>query len=125
MGDRGHIGYLDGWRGGSIFLLLFGHLNLTPIIHGKEFNPQGLAVECFFVLSGRLMADILFVRESPLAKFYVHRVSRIIPALWVFAFAMLALSPYVARLHVTWIDVFNVITFTSNYRQTTGTFGHV
>jgi peptidoglycan/LPS O-acetylase OafA/YrhL len=95
-----HVDYLDGWRGCSIALLLIGHFNLTPLVAGRDFNPAGLAVECFFALSGRLMADILFVRRMPLVRFYVHRVSRIIPALWLFVLSMLIATAFAPRLNV-------------------------
>lgn len=75
------IGILDGWRGISILAVLIGHF-----FEGKIPNI-GLAswgVELFFVLSGRLMADILFVRQAPLLEFYRRRLSRIVPALAVF-----------------------------------------
>ena len=56
-----HIGYLDGWRGMAILLVLIGHF--YPI---KAMNLGTLGVDLFFVLSGRLMADILFVQKAKL-----------------------------------------------------------
>lgn len=48
--------YLDGVRGLAIVLLMVGHFLTT---RGVNFGRLG--VELFFVLSGRLMAEILFV----------------------------------------------------------------
>jgi len=76
------LAYLDGWRGLSILLVLFGHFAM----HARSW-PATLGVELFFVLSGRLMADILFVERFPLAAFYKRRVSRIFPGLAVFVVA--------------------------------------
>lgn len=76
---------LDGWRGMAILFVLVGHFAV--------FAPSGLApagVECFFVLSGRLMAEILIVRRVPLGTFLARRLSRIVPALAVFVLIMLA-----------------------------------
>lgn len=75
------IGVLDGWRGLSIALVLVGHFfeGLIP-----KISFATLGVELFFVLSGRLMADILFIKKAPLLEFYRRRISRILPALAVF-----------------------------------------
>lgn len=45
---------------------------------------SSFGVDLFFVLSGRLMAEILFVKKSPLPIFFVRRISRIFPALLIF-----------------------------------------
>jgi peptidoglycan/LPS O-acetylase OafA/YrhL len=77
----GRIRYLDGWRGCSILLVLAGHsFRSEPIAY--------LGVQMFFALSGRLMADILFVERFPLTTFYQRRISRIYPGL--LAFVLLA-----------------------------------
>jgi hypothetical protein len=79
-----HVDYLDGWRGGVVLLLLVGHLELLPTISGHSFYTGRLGVECFFVLSGRLMAEILFVRQTPIGIIYWRRISRIFTAFWLF-----------------------------------------
>ena len=76
---------LDGWRGMAILCVLVGHFAV--------FAPPGLApagVDLFFVLSGRLMAELLIVRRVPLGEFLVRRASRILPALAAFVLLMLA-----------------------------------
>ncbi|TIU24619.1 MAG: acyltransferase, partial [Mesorhizobium sp.] len=73
------LAYLDGWRGLSIALVLIGHFFPVPGI-----NLGVLGVEFFFVLSGRLMGEILFIERFPLKKFFKRRFSRIYPALLVF-----------------------------------------
>lgn len=73
-----HLGHLDGWRGIAVLAVVFGHF------WADEHLWSGISssgVDLFFVLSGRLMAEILFVRRSSLSTFFVRRVSRIFPAL--------------------------------------------
>jgi peptidoglycan/LPS O-acetylase OafA/YrhL len=75
--DHRRVGYLDGWRGLAILFVLAGH-----------FSPFGqlgsFGVELFFVLSGRLMADILVGQRQPLGTFAARRIMRIVPALYVY-----------------------------------------
>ena len=68
----------------AILLVLIGHF--------APFSPgllAGAGVEFFFVLSGRLMAEILIVRRMPLPTFFFRRASRILPALAFYVGAML------------------------------------
>lgn len=103
--------YLDGWRGLSILAVLIGHfLN----IHG--FNAGRFGVEMFFVLSGRLMAEILFIKHTPLPGFFKRRISRVWPALFVFIIAMWFIFGRTENdLHVGYQSVLSTLTFTYNY----------
>lgn len=103
--------YLDGWRGLSILAVLAGHfLN----VHG--FNAGRFGVEMFFVLSGRLMAEILFIKYTPLPSFFKRRISRVWPALFVFIIAMwLIFGRSENALHVDYRSVLATLTFTYNY----------
>jgi len=71
----GHVAFLDGWRGLCILLVLAGHFvpAMGPIARA--------GVEFFFVLSGRLMAEILIFGKQPVGTFLKRRVARIVPAL--------------------------------------------
>ncbi|MBW6423068.1 acyltransferase [Rhizobium sp. XQZ8] len=82
-----HIPYLDGWRGLAIAAVLLGHFGEFSALN---LGPFG--VELFFVLSGRLMAEILIRRQTPLKLFFWRRFSRIFPALFAFCLAMLLVS---------------------------------
>jgi peptidoglycan/LPS O-acetylase OafA/YrhL len=76
-----HLNHLDGWRGLAILLVLLGHF------WGDYHIWSGISasgVDLFFVLSGRLMAEILFVRRAPLPTFFLRRFSRVYPALAAF-----------------------------------------
>jgi peptidoglycan/LPS O-acetylase OafA/YrhL len=73
------IAFLDGWRGLAIGLVLIDHfLPVSGIALGR------MGVDVFFVLSGMLMANILFVKRVPLSIFYKRRISRILPVFVVF-----------------------------------------
>lgn len=106
---RTRLAYLDGWRGLSIALVLIGHFFPAPGI-----NLGVLGVEFFFVLSGRLMGEILFIERFPLKKFFKRRFSRIYPALLVFVIAaMIGLAgTYIA---FKWKAAMTALTFTYNY----------
>jgi peptidoglycan/LPS O-acetylase OafA/YrhL len=110
-----HVDYLDGWRGGAILLLLVGHLEALPTISGHSFYTGRLGVECFFVLSGRLMAEILFVRQTPIGLFYWRRISRIFPALWLFLGALTFATVLYPRIDVTPLDALASAAFLVNY----------
>jgi peptidoglycan/LPS O-acetylase OafA/YrhL len=117
MRETQHLDYLDGWRGISILFLLAGHFSLWPSIAGHTLYTGRLGVECFFVLSGRLMAEILFVRKIPIDVFYWRRASRILPAFWIFVGGMFVASILRPRFQVSHLDVVSALTFTINYRS--------
>jgi peptidoglycan/LPS O-acetylase OafA/YrhL len=87
-----HVPVLDAWRGTALVLLFVGHF--API---HRWDCGALGVEFFFVLSGFLMGRILFVKQTSLKTFYQRRISRIIPAAYVFLVAMLGWQMLVAR----------------------------
>ena len=101
--------YLDGWRGLAICLLLLGHF--FPLA-GINFGAVG--VNLFFVLSGLLMARLLFVDRVPFARFYKRRVSRIFPAVFFFLAAVVAAYLAIGR-PVNWSEVGFAATFLNNY----------
>ena len=115
-----YIAELEGWRGIAIAFLLLGHYG------GALFFPFGrLGVEFFFVLSGRLMAHLLFVNKVSLRDFYVRRISRVFPALWLFVFVMLAMTYVFGKFDVTLHDAFHALTFTVNYTARPTVFEHI
>lgn len=75
----GKIQYLDGWRGLAILMVLISHFfNIPGIREGR------LGVDLFFVLSGLLMANILFLKRPPLGTFYKRRISRVLPLAFLY-----------------------------------------
>lgn len=82
-----HLAFLDGWRGLAVLLVVLGHF-----IAGMPVRLGSAGVELFFVLSGRLMAEMLIIRRQRLGQFFFRRTSRILPTLFVFATCMMAIS---------------------------------
>lgn len=114
------INYLDGWRGYAILSVLAGHFLHLPYINLGRFG-----VELFFVLSGRLMAEILFERKVPLAKFFQRRIIRVYPAFFVFV--VLSYICFSDKLNL--LELFSALTFTFNYigveNYTSSYFHHI
>jgi peptidoglycan/LPS O-acetylase OafA/YrhL len=111
MGERQHLPFLDGWRGLAILAVLVGHF----LTSGTALYSGRLGVELFFVLSGRLMAQILFVERTPLTVFYFRRASRILPALIALTVALLLAQQVLGNVPVTLWDAAMALTFTFNY----------
>lgn len=107
---RRHLRYLDGWRGLAIATVLLGHFWLDTVKPGLS----GLGVNLFFVLSGRLMAEILFLRETPLPTFFLRRFSRIYPGLLCFVVIVSLAFWQTPHLHGP-LPALGALTFTLNY----------
>lgn len=75
-----HLDYLDGWRGIAVLFVIVGHFWIDDFWPGVST----FGVDLFFVLSGRLMSEILFVKRAELPTFFFRRFSRIYPALFAF-----------------------------------------
>jgi peptidoglycan/LPS O-acetylase OafA/YrhL len=86
LSQAGHIQYLDGWRGIAIFLVLLSHF-----FHLNFMDAGRLGVDIFFVLSGTLMGNILFIKKVNLKTFYIRRFSRVIPVFVVFVCVLFSL----------------------------------
>lgn len=104
-----HVPYLDGWRGLAIALVLCEHF-----FGSGPFEIGQMGVDTFFVLSGMLMSNILFVKRSPLNQFYKRRISRILPALFVYLF-VIYLTDFIATRHIDWREVISTATFLRTY----------
>jgi peptidoglycan/LPS O-acetylase OafA/YrhL len=99
----------DGWRGLAISCVLIGHFMGTDFI--KE---DRLGVDIFFVLSGMLMARLLFEKRVDLKTFYVRRFSRVFPALLVFVAVSFAVAK-VAGWQFSSSEVIANLTFIRSY----------
>jgi peptidoglycan/LPS O-acetylase OafA/YrhL len=80
--DTLYIPSLDGIRAVSFFLVFFSHAGLGGIV------PGGFGVSVFFLLSGFLITTLLRTefaryRRISLGSFYLRRVLRILPPLYV------------------------------------------
>jgi peptidoglycan/LPS O-acetylase OafA/YrhL len=107
---RQHLDYLDGWRGLAIATVLLGHFWHDSLVPGVSV----LGVDFFFVLSGRLMAEILFVRQAHLPTFFARRFSRVYPG--IFCFVVIASLAFSATPYVHGpLAAISALTFTLNY----------
>jgi peptidoglycan/LPS O-acetylase OafA/YrhL len=116
-----HMPYLDGWRGLAVSLLLVGHF--FPV---RGINLGALGVNFFFVLSGLLMARLLFINEVPIPTFYRRRIARIFPLAYFFLAAVTCWR-LISAEPVNWSELMATATFLNNYLRP-GTpvmpFGH-
>jgi len=87
MSSGSRIEVWDGWRGIAILFVLVGHFTFTQWVWEER-----LGVDVFFVLSGMLMSNILFIDRLNLRDFYIRRFSRVVPTLIVFLCASFAVS---------------------------------
>ena len=122
MALQQRITLLDGWRGLAVALVLLGHFLPIP---GSEIARLG--VELFFVLSGRLMAQILIFNHAALPTFFWRRLTRVYPALLVFV-VIVGLLSSLGFFAPDAIEYFSVLTVWSNYLFTFAprepVFGH-
>ncbi len=109
MAPTQHFQYLDGWRGLAIAFLLVGHF--FPV---EGLGLGSFGVSLFFVLSGLLMARLLFEKTVPLDVFFRRRVARVFPVALVFILAMV-IAYLIAGRQIDWLDVAAAATFTNNY----------
>ncbi|HMC38504.1 MAG TPA: acyltransferase [Acidimicrobiales bacterium] len=77
---------LDGLRGVAVLSVVLFHAGsyLVPSAAPNLLPGGFLGVDLFFVLSGFLMTSILLEPSQSYGRFYVRRVARIFPALYVF-----------------------------------------
>lgn len=106
-----HLDYLDGWRGLAIVFLLIGHFFPVPGI-----NLGTVGVNLFFVLSGYLMGQLLFIKETALPVFYRRRISRIVPAHVFFILAMTLFYVFTGK-PVDGYETLAALFFVNNYFQ--------
>ncbi|WP_199608845.1 acyltransferase family protein [Flocculibacter collagenilyticus] len=110
--ELNRIDYLDGWRGLAILFVLISHF-MQPQI--GEFGRLG--VDIFFVLSGMLMSNILFVKRVPLNTFYKRRISRILPVFVIFV-SSIYLSAFLFDLSNEYDNYFYTLAFLRSYLPT-------
>ena len=104
-----NIPYLDGWRGTAISCLLIGHFFAVPGI-----NLGSVGVGLFFVLSGLLMANLLFVKQVAFGTFYRRRVARVFPSVAVYLGVIIGIW-IVTDQPISATEFLSALTFTNNY----------
>jgi peptidoglycan/LPS O-acetylase OafA/YrhL len=122
--DGHRLAHLDGWRGISILIVLVGHFLHRWINEGIS----EIGVDLFFVLSGRLMCQILFERKIDLRQFFIRRFSRVYPGLLCFVLLAAILFSQ-SHIKVGPLAILSAQTFTLNYAMIyfhhTGIFDHL
>lgn len=108
-----HVSYLDGWRGLAIGAVLICHFDPHPSTGWLgEFG-----VQLFFVLSGYLISNLLFLKKESLKDFAVRRASRILPVFLLFVLTMVIYAENFqpARYNVTGRELLPTLTFLRSY----------
>ena len=118
---------LDGLRGVSIILVLFGHgwysldffSFLTPFQFFLSNASQGVLI--FFVISGFLITQLLEQEKNNFKKvdlsgFYLRRFFRIIPALLCYLFAISILG-FFKIINTSFYDLLTGLFFFQNYKH--------
>jgi len=73
-----------------------------------------LGVDVFFCLSGFLMSGILFIQRQPLSKFYKRRISRILPAFFLFVISMYLFATFLS-MQFTSAELISTLLFLRTY----------
>jgi peptidoglycan/LPS O-acetylase OafA/YrhL len=128
-GREGRIRELDGWRAVSVFLVLLHHIG-TYQYPGRFSHFRGaghvlyyfgpLGVKVFFVISGFVICRLLILEESrygsvSLKAFYVRRIFRILPPLYIYLGAISVLLA-IHLVHERWSAILNAALFLYDIR---------
>lgn len=124
MGYR-RLKYLDGFRGLSILLVLFGHLVGTKgfpvsVVTSEISQMAHLGVRIFFVISGYIIT-LLAMREHSangrisLARFYLRRSLRIFPPFYLYVLCVSVLA-FLGVVNLSSVDALAAATYVSNFK---------
>lgn len=113
--DASRINALDGWRGIAIAIVLLSHFgSLANYLPFERVVLGRMGVDFFFVLSGLLMSNILFVKRTPLKTFYQRRVSRIFPVFITYVLVVYSVGRWLFNTTESQ-NVFYTLTFLRSY----------
>jgi peptidoglycan/LPS O-acetylase OafA/YrhL len=115
---EGRLRELDGWRAISVLLVIahhlgafqYGHIVAPHLRSAAVFSNIGpLGVKVFFVISGFVICRLLILEEKrnsnvSLKGFYIRRVFRILPPLYLYL-AVLGLLLAFGLIHETWSGI--------------------
>ena len=98
---------LNGFRGISIILVLFYHLQLSDNYFYTTIFNGGLGVNIFFVISGFLITSLCLKEKEvtgglSLKKFYIRRFLRIFPLAYLYIGVVFFLIHFYS-LNISWI----------------------
>lgn len=105
------LAVLDGWRGVSIALVLWGHLfPVGPKAWRLNEAVAGAGMAIFFILSGFLITSLL-LKDDRIGAFLVRRLLRIVPLAWLAMVLSLA-----AQGEWNLLTAARHLTFTANWQ---------
>lgn len=99
----GNIPTLTGWRGVAVLLVIIGHLKFgfpkqsTEYFWMDNLIYANFGVRIFFVLRGFLITTLLVKEKLKFGKinlrnFYIRRILRIVPVLWLYLITVAIIS---------------------------------
>jgi len=124
--SRPFLPALDGLRGIATMLVMVTHLpdqSFPDWFDRLSRNVAYGALDCFFVLSGFLITRILLAERAagrPLARFFIRRFLRLLPAFWLLVFFVHLWEPSWNSL---WALIY-VINYTLPFDLTAHPLGH-
>jgi peptidoglycan/LPS O-acetylase OafA/YrhL len=128
---EGRLRELDGWRAISVLLVIAHHLGtyqygsiVAPHLRTAAIfsNIGPLGVKVFFVISGFVICRLLILEEQrdnniSLRGFYIRRVFRILPPLYLYL-ALLGLLIAFGLIHETWSGICSSVFFLYDFVPT-------
>lgn len=123
-----HFPQLDGLRGLAIVLVLAGHV--LEFGFGIHTDFGGLGVLLFFLLSGFLITGLLDREKTrtgaiSLRAFYIRRVLRLFPALFIFLATQCVLIETRVVTDTPWYAVAACLLYVRNIWGRGSTTGHI
>jgi len=110
---------LNGFRGISIILVVFYHLQLSDNYFYTTIFNGGLGVNIFFVISGFLITSLCLKEKEvtgglSLKKFYIRRFLRIFPLAYLYIGVVFLLNHFYS-LNISWIQFFGSALYLMNF----------
>lgn len=121
-----YIKSLDGWRAIAVILVIFSHMKEVLFIDGSllfKISAWGLnGVDLFFAISGyliskNLISELKISNTINLKKFYLKRVFRLMPVLWINLLVLYILTK-LGWIVVSSDEFLSTLTFWRNYLST-------
>jgi peptidoglycan/LPS O-acetylase OafA/YrhL len=125
-----YVPSLNGWRAVAVLLVIGAHSH-TMLLNSDTTagnmlaivaSHGGIGVDIFFAVSGFLICTLLLHEKERtgainLASFYIRRVFRIIPPMWVYLATVVVLKLYGILDFVSSFDITSAALFFKNYTQ--------
>jgi peptidoglycan/LPS O-acetylase OafA/YrhL len=132
--EFGYIPELDGVRGVAILCVVFGHFlefhSASPMVRALARSVAQSGVLLFFVLSGFLITGLLYRERQQTADirfrhFYLRRILRLAPALFLFILAVVILMSWRRIADVAPLEILECVFYSRNLVGHSMTLGHI